>query len=179
MHDALDEFLVGARHFGRQRDPHPLHERSAADEAAGVEIRARHARRDHLEWAQLVVGDEPAWPGMALHRPQRQPDLAFPRTHQRRFEDLRQHQRVVQRIVRLHLADSPVCRQRLQAHVVAVEAKATGELDGAHDGVDGQLDRGEFGLRGQERIVEVHVVGDQGATAQHLDQLGATSAKVG
>ena len=30
VQDPLDEFLVGARHLGRQRHPHALHQRSAA-----------------------------------------------------------------------------------------------------------------------------------------------------
>ena len=36
----------------------------------------------------------------------------------------------------------------------------------------GSSSAGQFGLGGQERVVEADVVGDQGAAAQHLDQIG-------
>ena len=32
VQDPLDELLVGARDLGRQRDPHALHQRAAADD---------------------------------------------------------------------------------------------------------------------------------------------------
>ncbi|CAG6998989.1 hypothetical protein PICSAR14_03200 [Mycobacterium avium subsp. paratuberculosis] len=69
------------------------------------------------------------------------------------------------------LGHAPVRRQRLQPQVVDAQVQPPGQLDRAHHGVDGKFDAGEFGLGGEEGVVEGHVVGDQGAAAQHLDHV--------
>ena len=104
-------------------------------------------------------------------RMHRQPRLAFLGARQRRLEDLGEHQGVVERVVGLHLRDAPVRGERLQPQVLGPEVEATGQLDGAHHAVDRQLGLDEFGLGGQERVVEADVVGDQRAPAQQVDQV--------
>ena len=172
VQDALDEFLVGAGHLGRQRHPHALHQWPAPHEAARVHIRARQPRRDHLQRTQLVVCDLPVGPLAPLRRPQWQPDFALACANQRRLENLGQHQSIVERIMRLHLADTPVRRKRLQPHVVDAEVEPSAQLHRAHDAVDGQLQPGQFGFGSKEGVVEGHVVGDERAAAQNLGHLG-------
>ena len=126
VHDPLDELLVGARDLGRQRDPHALHQRPTRDEPAGVDVRARQPGREHLQRPQLLMRDLPVRPVPARNRAHRQPDLAFAGAHQNRFEDLREHHRVVEGIVRLHLRDAPVARPAFPAAGSRCPARACG-----------------------------------------------------
>ena len=71
VRDPLDELFVRAVHLGRQRHPHALHQRAARDKPAGVQIRARQSRGQHLQRAQLLVGDLAVGPLPPRHRPQR------------------------------------------------------------------------------------------------------------
>ena len=82
-----------------------------------------------------------------------------------------QHQGVVERVVRPLLGHAPVRGQRLQPQIVDAQVQPPGQLDGAHDGVDGQFGFGDLGLRGQERVVERDVVRHQRAAAQQLDHV--------
>ena len=71
-----------------------------------------------------------------------------------------------------NLADSPVRRQRIQPQVLGAQPEPAGQLDRAHHGVDGQFDAGELRLGGQKGVVEAHIVSDQRAATQHVDQVG-------
>ena len=138
-------------------------------------FRYGHGSRDgqHLQRAQLLVGDLAVGPPPPLTGRTGSQTLRSLRPDQRGLEDLGEHQRVVERVVRPHLADAPVRGQRLQPQVLAAEVEPAGQLDRAHHGVDRQLHLGQFGLGGQERVVEADVVGHQGASAQHVDQVGS------
>ena len=67
----------------------------------------------------------------------RQPDVAFARPLQGRCQHPGQHHRVVEGVVRPLLGHAPVRGQRLQPQIVDAEVQPPGQLDGAHDGVDG------------------------------------------
>ena len=101
----------------------------------------------------------------------RQPDVALARPLERRRQHAGQHQRVVEGVVRPFLGHPPVRREGLQPQIVDAQIQPPGQLDRAHDGVDGKLGVGELGLRGEERVVERDVVRHQRAAAQHLDHV--------
>ena len=58
-----------------------------------------------------------------------------------------------------------------QPEVVQAQIEPTGEFDRAHRGVDGQNRVGQFGFRGQERVVEGGVVGYQGASVHQCREV--------
>ena len=75
---------------------------------------------------------------------------------------------------------TPQCAaKRLEPQVLDAEVEAAGQFDGAHHGVDGQLGADELGLRGQERVVEAHVVRHQRAAPQHPVQFADDLAERG
>jgi hypothetical protein len=104
-------------------------------------------------------------------RPDRQPHLPIPGPVQRRSQHPREHQRIVEGVVRTGLGDTPVPRQGFEAQIVQAQIQTAGQFDGAHDGVDGQLDARLIGLGGQEAVVEAGVVRDQCAAAHQLGQI--------
>ena len=61
--------------------------------------------------------------------------------------------------------------QRLQPQVVGAQFEAAGQLHRAHHRVDRQFRPDHFGFGGQERVVEAHVVGDEGAAAQQIPEV--------
>ena len=179
VHDPLDEFLVRAVDLCRQRDPHALHQRPARDEPARVGVRAGHPRRQHLQRPQLLMCHLAVGPLAPRQRAHRQPHLAFAGAHQHRLEDLREHHRIVEGVVRLHLRDAPVRGKCLQPQVLGTQLESAGQFDGAHGGVDGQFRVDHLGLGGQERVVEPDVVGHQGAAPEQSIRSPTMSPKRG
>ena len=171
VHDPLDELLVGAGHLGRQRHPHALHQRPAADEPARVEIRARQPRRQHLQRAQLLVGD------LAV-RPRRRV------TGRTGSQTLRSRARTSTglRIWASTIASSSAscgfiwrdaqCAASVSSRRFSVPSSSRRVSSTVHITVSiGQLRPDQFGLGGQERVVEADVVGDERAVLQHVDQV--------
>lgn len=117
------------------------------------------------------MGDVAVGPAAPAHLAQRQPDLAVTGPGQGGLEDLRQHQRVVEGIVGLHLAHAPMRGQRLQPQVLRAQGQPPGQLDRAHHAVDRQFRANQLGFGRQEAVVEAHVVGHQGAAPQDVTHL--------
>ena len=59
-----------------------------------------------------------------------------------------------------------------QPQIVQAQVESPGEFHRAHDVVDGQCGRCEFGFGSQERIVELGVVGDHRAAGHQLGEVG-------
>ena len=71
------------------------------------------------------------------------------------------------------LVDAVVAGQRRQFAVGQAQAQEVGQLHGAQQRVDGKLHAGPTGFGGQKPVVEIGVVGDQRAAAQHPGQISA------
>ena len=136
-------------------------------------LRYGHGSRDadHLQRAQLLVGDSAVRPASPRQRPHRQPDLALARPHQHRLEDLSQHQRVVERVVRPHLV-MPQCAASVSSRRLSVPSSSRRASSTVHITVSiGSSAVDQLGLGGQEGVVEADVVGHQRAAPQQLDQV--------
>lgn len=93
------------------------------------------------------------------------------RTGQRTPENTSEHRRVIERVMRTHLLNTPVLGQRSKTESLHTQVQPSSQLNGAQRGSHRQLHSGTPRFSLHKPVVKARVVSNEDPARQHAEQI--------